>query len=374
MPDATQLVTAPFIQIKEVNGRSCFVRADPNGRRIAVPVTKTSQRLLNVFSLGGQAQDVAPNSASAVQRLQEAELLVEIPVRKVPPPSLEIELTNRCNAVCVMCPREELRPLGLMAEDVFRRILALLDAYELPGVSLQGIGEPTLHPSLVSWVSLLRKVLEERPIMMVTNGFLMDPERVGRLREAGLSHLQWSYHSTNRDLYNRIMGVDAFDEATERLRSVVQAHGEIVSVNMVVMEANKHETDTVRQWLESVGLPAKRLCLIPCFSRGGHLDTVSLGGERNRRAGRCLYLRKAIFIAWNGDVLPCSSDIPGAHVLGNVRTLDGDDLLAGWRSRLARAVRYDMCRTCDHFTRDSLETTWFDRLREADLDFVGAER
>src|SRR3954453_16057642 len=71
------------------------------------------------------------------------------------PRELQLEVTSACNLRCAMClvryrpPVNKVR--GAMDVGLFRRLLS-----ELPGlrrVTLQGRGEPLLHPHLVDMVT-----------------------------------------------------------------------------------------------------------------------------------------------------------------------------------------------------------------------------
>jgi molybdenum cofactor biosynthesis enzyme MoaA len=77
---------------------------------------------------------------------------------------LDVEVTNRCNTRCAICPREEIeRPLGMMSEETFRMLTDRIRASSVLGVIFSGFGEPLLHPSLPQtcpvWKNRLRHVL-----------------------------------------------------------------------------------------------------------------------------------------------------------------------------------------------------------------------
>lgn len=126
------------------------------------------------------------------------------------------------------------------------------------------------------------------------------------------------------------------------------------------MDQTARELPRVKEWLGSRGLPSRKVRVIPVFDRGGTIDAEALF-SRTRRATQapCLYVRKSIFITWNGDVLPCSNDIAGGNVYGNVLRADAEALVRSWRADLASTkVGYDICRSCDHHSRDSMTTGW----------------
>lgn len=88
----------------------------------------------------------------------------------------QIEITTKCNFRCFYCAGRDMRQRH-MGEAVFQNILGRLN----PGrhyVSLQGEGEPTLHPHFWNWV---RDVSKAGYIpFTITNGSLIDPELAHR--------------------------------------------------------------------------------------------------------------------------------------------------------------------------------------------------
>lgn len=238
MPDDL-LITAPFIREVPFEGSIRLQRIDPAGRQpVLVTATPLVRRVLAQFARPcSRAQAVAqhaaedrPYAAMAIAQLREREFLLPVAAVRLKAPSLELEITNRCNAACVMCPRADLRPLGLMPEETFARVIRLLERCPLPGVALQGIGEPTLHPRLVEWTGALRRALGPGiPIVLVTNGFQMTPALMERLVAAGVSLVQWSFHSLDAATYNGIMGAPRFERVQANLVACAARYGHLIS-------------------------------------------------------------------------------------------------------------------------------------------------
>ena len=96
----------------------------------------------------------------------------------------QIEITTKCNYRCFYCAGREMKQQH-MKQEVFGHILKRL----APGrhvVSLQGEGEPTVHPRF--W-ELVRQVVDSGHVpYTITNGSLIDPELAHRyLPSLGLS-------------------------------------------------------------------------------------------------------------------------------------------------------------------------------------------
>lgn len=378
---AGRFLTAPYIQRRPSRRGTLLIRSDPQRRaRTAIRATKLVENILaecaTPHSVGEVVQalrgDHRPREIeSAIDELVQQDLLLRRESLSLLYPSVELEITNHCNAKCVMCPRQSLRPLGSMNADTFARVLDFISSYPCEGVLLQGIGEPTLHRDLTAHVADLREVLgPSRPIVLVTNGFTLSGTRLGQLREAGLSYVKWSLHTVDHHTHAEIMGIDRYERTIRNLEDCARDHSEIIYVVSVIMDVNREHVRDLRSFIASLGIAPSRLRLIPVFSRGGllNLDQVARHSSRHEAVGRCLYVKKAVFIGWNGDLMPCSNDFPGRHVLGSVLSDSPEEILTKWRTDLiAQPVDFPMCQKCDHHSRGTLPTAWFEEVNEMPL-------
>ncbi len=108
------------------------------------------------------------------------------------PQEIQIEVTNRCNLDCRMCPRTRWgMPLVDMSETVFARILAELPA-GLRVATLTGWGEPLLHPRLFEMVRAVRKRRPKALVRYTTNGTFLDEERQAETIHSGVGQVNLS--------------------------------------------------------------------------------------------------------------------------------------------------------------------------------------
>jgi MoaA/NifB/PqqE/SkfB family radical SAM enzyme len=108
-------------------------------------------------------------------------------MRPSPCPALQIELTTRCNFDCFYCAGRDMRQ-GDMPGEVFEAVLARhVREHGIPEcVSLQGEGEPTLHPDFFHMAQRVRE-MGSRPYT-ITNGTYRHPERfIGLFTRVGVS-------------------------------------------------------------------------------------------------------------------------------------------------------------------------------------------
>lgn len=103
--------------------------------------------------------------------------------------------TRRCNLSCTYCNEYDDFSKHIPTEEMIRRI-DLLAALGTSIISFSG-GEPLLHPDLDDLIARIR--YHGRLAGMITNGFLLNADRIKRLNKAGLDHMQISIDNVKPD-------------------------------------------------------------------------------------------------------------------------------------------------------------------------------
>lgn len=115
-----------------------------------------------------------------------------------------IELSSICNLQCKYCinrylQNEPNREPGIMHDGVFEKSLDWLKILVSRGtqkeVNLNGNGESTLDPDLVSRVRQTKDVMGKGTVMFCTNGKLMTKSLAHKLMDAGIDRVDLSVHS-----------------------------------------------------------------------------------------------------------------------------------------------------------------------------------
>jgi MoaA/NifB/PqqE/SkfB family radical SAM enzyme len=102
---------------------------------------------------------------------------------------------RRCNLACTYCNEFDKDSPPVPTEEMLARI-DKLGSLKTSIVTFSG-GEPTLHPDLDL---LIRRVRETGAMAtVITNGYLLTPERIKRLNKAGLDYLQISIDNVQPD-------------------------------------------------------------------------------------------------------------------------------------------------------------------------------
>jgi MoaA/NifB/PqqE/SkfB family radical SAM enzyme len=102
----------------------------------------------------------------------------------------QLVVIRKCNLSCGYCNEydktSEPVPLDILKDRAKK--LKDLGAFS---ICLTG-GEPTLHPDLMELIRYCRYELKFVKTVMITNGFYLTPELIGKMNEAGLQDLQIS--------------------------------------------------------------------------------------------------------------------------------------------------------------------------------------
>lgn len=110
------------------------------------------------------------------------------------PRQIQIEITNRCNMDCHMCPREVLGiELEHMEWDKFTAVVDKLTERE--DITLTGWGEPFLHPKIFDMVAYCKE--RGHKVMITSNGLFARSSIPREIVQSGLDALTFSVDSVN---------------------------------------------------------------------------------------------------------------------------------------------------------------------------------
>lgn len=144
---------------------------------------------------------------------------------------------RRCNLACAYCNEYDDHSLGVPLEKLKSRVNHLADL----GISVITIsgGEPLMHPELDELIRHIRK----RGIIagLITNGFLLNPQRIQRLNRARLDHLQISIDNIEPDEVSK-KSLKTLDVRLQMLAEHADFH---VNINSVVGGGIKNPEDAL---------------------------------------------------------------------------------------------------------------------------------
>jgi MoaA/NifB/PqqE/SkfB family radical SAM enzyme len=153
------------------------------------------------------------------------------------PVMAQIVPMRRCNLSCAYCNEYDEVSQPVPLAEMERRI----DDLGRLGTSIITIsgGEPLLHPELDDIIRRIRKV--GAMAGMITNGYLLVPERIKRLNAAGLDHMQISIDNVQPDEISK-KSLKVLDKKLQNLSEFADFH---VNINSVVGGGIKNPQDAL---------------------------------------------------------------------------------------------------------------------------------
>src|SRR5437762_366521 len=164
--------------------------------------------------------------AGATRRVRELWMIGKALANTDHPVMAHIVPIRRCNLSCAYCNEYDdvSKPVPLV------EMLARIDHLARLGTTLIVIsgGEPLLHPELDDIIARIRR--HGMLAAMITNGYLLTAERIQRLNEAGLEHLQISIDNVKPDDVSK-KSLKVLDKKLQVLAEHAEFH---VNINSVV--------------------------------------------------------------------------------------------------------------------------------------------
>ncbi len=174
---------------------------------------------------------------------------------KVIPYAVLAELTHRCPLQCPYCsnPVELERSSNELGTDDWLRVIDQAADMGILHIHFSG-GEPTVRKDL----EILVKYAADVGLYsnLITSAVLLTEDRLKKLHDAGLDHVQISFQGTTPDIANRVAGYDGHQKKLQASRWV-RALDLPLTVNAVMHRQNLHQLPDMIQL--ALTLDAERL-------------------------------------------------------------------------------------------------------------------
>lgn len=163
--------------------------------------------------------------AKVERRVREISMIIKGVLSTDHPIMAHLIPIRRCNLTCAYCNEYDdySKPIPL---SMMERRVDLLAGLGTTIVTMSG-GEPLLHPELDA---IIRRMRQRRMIAgMITNGYLLVPDRIKRLNDAGLDHMQISIDNVMPDDVSK-KSLKVLDRKLQMLSRYADFHVNINSV------------------------------------------------------------------------------------------------------------------------------------------------
>jgi radical SAM protein with 4Fe4S-binding SPASM domain len=235
------------------------------------------------------------------------------------PDVIDIELTNKCNLTCPMCPtgRKELtRKRGGMSKRIYSLIMNELDKTKTP-VRFVRWGEPMMHPDFWAYIAVAKEI--GLMVHVNTNGYFLDRESVVLFRNLGVDSVKISAHDVE---LKTMLAVSNLSDLSGTFRHVSFTSDE------------------------------------PCCFLPYPLDKVShyktfWKGSQYPRLPNCPEVFNKLSINWDGTVSACCSDYDDMMLVGDLKKNSIKEIWEGEGMRLYRKMivnnkhwELPLCKNC----------------------------
>lgn len=268
---------------------------------------------------------------------------------------LDLELTNRCNALCTFCPRDKTPKQGFISDEHFFKALSYAAAESIP-VSLTGQGESLIHPKFVGYVESVKK--RGLKCMVTTNAALLSESITDKLLECGLDQINFSVSNLWAD-YDTVYNL-SFATTLKNIKYFLQVNNGrcAVQISIVKNEQNKNKHREMRRFWVDLGVDEDRIEILGQTTRAGACETGHLFvhtdkfrdqaraiAEENDVVG-CVIPFAVPSIGWNGNHYLCCHDYEKQDPLASVDEINLVDIR---HKKISRVLDSDhsICRKCN---------------------------
>jgi MoaA/NifB/PqqE/SkfB family radical SAM enzyme len=305
------------------------------------------------------------------------------------PFELHLELTNICNAKCVFCPYQfQERPEQFMSDEVFYKAVHDFVAIQGGSVSLTPIvGDALIDPKFLDRVRYLRSQPSIDRIFVTTNGILLDKFGVTEVLTSGVTSIDISTASFDRENYKKIYRSSAYDRMRKNVTDLVAENAKLGNpVNISIglrSDRPLHEIMNDPDFQPILKYKPGIDFTWAFTSAGGRITrellplTMKLR-KAPRKTEPCVNLYNGPIVLPDGEVLACScvaamDAVPDLSI-GNIRQ---DSLLHIYTGHLMRQLRDQFkpggcamnktCASCEMYRNLEVYRTAEGRVR-ADLN------
>lgn len=256
---------------------------------------------------------------------------------------LQIEVTTKCNASCLMCPRSIFRDKWIsqdMDMKLFTKIIKDIN-HDLELIYLQGWGEPLLHPNLTDMIKYIKERLRTT-VGLTTNAILLKDNICEHLLRSGLDIIAISFAGATRETHDNIRINCNFDIILKNIKHLIELRKTLknnikIIASYLMMKQNVNNLPNFIKLCNNLGIdevvinnltyiPSKTLYEYKAFSCYGEKIDKNIKHyiDEAKKIARELEQKvfiydiecneipncpeeptKTIFINFNGDISPC---------------------------------------------------------------------
>lgn len=204
---------------------------------------------------------------------------------------MRISVTDMCNFRCGYCmPPEGIKLKShkdILSYESIASITHVASKLGIKKVRLTG-GEPLVKKNIVSLVEMIKLSGNFDEINMTTNGSLLDLDTAKALKEHGLTRINISLDTLDKEHFKKITRIGDIDKVFKGIDNAIEADLTPIKLNMVVFEdTSEKEIADMREFCQKKNI---RLQTIKHFSLNKRYDH-EIAFDRPKPCSSCNRLR-----------------------------------------------------------------------------------
>lgn len=243
------------------------------------------------------------------------------------PLMLILDITNVCNFECPHCPQPFLASqphyrASYFSYDVYTQLIDEIANQEVKFVRLTGEGEPMLHKRFLDMVAYAKQKTNI-PLIVTTNGSLLDSERAKRLLDLQMDVIDISLDAFSKEKYNVVRKGGNYHEVFGNIHHLLALRQKVgsktkIMVNMIQQKLVENEVEDFKKfWTPLVDFVLVRN-LHTATKKINQLEVEQkMKGQRIERYP-CAHLWKRLTIDSNLNVKFCAHDWNSETVLSKL--------------------------------------------------------
>lgn len=266
---------------------------------------------------------------------------------------IRIEVSNKCNMNCIMCPRDELsREAGIMSLADFKRIIDEAHDHGFTRLNLTGYGEPFFSvDTALSFIDYAKKY--KFHLYVITNGLNVNEKLARALIDTGFEEIRFSVCGVSQEVYNRVHGVNTRDIVYQNIERLLDLRKgkqfPKVYISSVYLEENKHELEEwVKYWEDKADI-------VEWWKPHNYMGARDYRRLQEERMTCGRPKRGPLQLLWDCKISACCFDYNGELILGDLKQQSIKDYYGNQKlldmieaHEKKEFWKYPTCDRCDH--------------------------
>lgn len=270
-------------------------------------------------------------------------------------PEIRFEVTNKCNARCIMCPRDKMkRPQGVLDLDLYKMILDEAVCGGVKQVCLENFGESFLDPFIFERANYARD--KGLLVYTVTNASLIDKAKISKILKC-FDKIRISMYGTTKKTYEKIHRGLCFEQVQKNVDLLLEMRNQNksslqIDMSFLLMDENR---DEMKEFMERYEKLVDNFSVWRLHNWGDGKNYREILSKK-KSCGRPF--TGPIQVQWDGLVVPCCFDYDSKIVLGDLNKQTLHEVLHGEKfEEIRRSHRvgdfsaFPLCNICDQLNK-----------------------